>query len=189
MKRFVSRGDVVVVKPNIGWDRMPIHAANTNPDVVGDGRAARLRSGRQAGRRHRRLVQRPEPLLPALGHLARGLRRSAPRSSSPPSTASARMRLKGEVLDEWPVYTPLVNADKVINVPVAKHHNLAKYTGGDEELVRRRSAAGATACTRTSTSRSPTSRPSCAPRSSSSTRRACSCATARRAATSTTRRR
>src|SRR5580704_3719840 len=35
MKRFISRGDVVVVKPNIGWDRMPIHAANTNPDVVG----------------------------------------------------------------------------------------------------------------------------------------------------------
>src|SRR6266496_470882 len=34
MKRFISRGDVVVVKPNIGWDRMPIHAANTNPEVV-----------------------------------------------------------------------------------------------------------------------------------------------------------
>jgi len=33
------------------------------------------------------------------------------------------------VLDEWPVYTPLVQADKLINVPVAKHHNLAKYTG------------------------------------------------------------
>ena len=32
MKRFISRGDVVVIKPNIGWDRMPIHAANTNPD-------------------------------------------------------------------------------------------------------------------------------------------------------------
>ena len=38
------------------------------------------------------------------------------------------MRMKGDVLDEWPVYTPLVNADKVINVPVAKHHNLSKYT-------------------------------------------------------------
>ena len=38
------------------------------------------------------------------------------------------MRLKGEVLDEWPVFTTLVDADKVINVPVAKHHNLAKYT-------------------------------------------------------------
>lgn len=36
MKRFVSRGDIVVVKPNIGWDRTPIHAANTNPTVVGE---------------------------------------------------------------------------------------------------------------------------------------------------------
>jgi hypothetical protein len=34
MKRFMSRGDVVVVKPNIGWDRTPLHAANTNPEVV-----------------------------------------------------------------------------------------------------------------------------------------------------------
>jgi uncharacterized protein (DUF362 family) len=38
------------------------------------------------------------------------------------------MRLKGDVLDEWPIFTTLVAADKVINVPVAKHHNLAKYT-------------------------------------------------------------
>jgi len=34
MKRFVSRGDIVLVKPNIGWDRTPEQAANTNPDVV-----------------------------------------------------------------------------------------------------------------------------------------------------------
>jgi uncharacterized protein (DUF362 family) len=39
------------------------------------------------------------------------------------------MRLRGEVLDEWPVSRPSSNADKVINVPVAKHHNLARYTG------------------------------------------------------------
>jgi uncharacterized protein (DUF362 family) len=32
------------------------------------------------------------------------------------------------VLDLWPVYTPILNADKVINAPVAKHHNLSKYT-------------------------------------------------------------
>ena len=36
MRRFVSTGDVVVVKPNIGWDRTPAQAANTNPDVVGE---------------------------------------------------------------------------------------------------------------------------------------------------------
>jgi len=32
--RFISRGDIVVVKPNIGWDRPPEYAANTNPEVV-----------------------------------------------------------------------------------------------------------------------------------------------------------
>ncbi len=31
MQRFVSRGDIVAVKPNIGWDRTPAQAANTNP--------------------------------------------------------------------------------------------------------------------------------------------------------------
>jgi hypothetical protein len=36
IRRFISRGDVVVVKPNIGWDRTPEQAANTNPDVVAE---------------------------------------------------------------------------------------------------------------------------------------------------------
>lgn len=128
MKRYVSRGDIVVVKPNIGWDRTPIHAANTNPGVV----AAVVRLAYEAGAKKvvvtdascnepNRCFQRSgiwkaaydmgaEVVLPA-AHRFRG------------------MRLKGEVLDDWPVFTPLVNADKVINVPVAKHHNLAKYTG------------------------------------------------------------
>jgi uncharacterized protein (DUF362 family) len=32
--RFVKRGDRVVVKPNIGWDKAPELAANTNPVLV-----------------------------------------------------------------------------------------------------------------------------------------------------------
>ncbi|WP_437601074.1 DUF362 domain-containing protein [Sorangium sp. So ce590] len=127
MRRFISRGDVVVVKPNIGWDRTPIHAANTNPKVV----AEVVRLAYDAGAKSvivtdascnepNRCFQRSgiwkaaydvgaEVVIPA-AHRFRG------------------MRLKGEVLDDWPVYTPLVNADKVINVPIAKHHNLSKYT-------------------------------------------------------------
>src|SRR3972149_4910761 len=34
IKTILSRGDVVVLKPNIGWDRTPEQAANTDPDVV-----------------------------------------------------------------------------------------------------------------------------------------------------------
>lgn len=127
MQRFISRGDIVVVKPNIGWDRTPLHAANTNPKVV----AEVVRLAYDAGAKQvvvtdascnepNRCFQRSgiwkaaydvgaEVILPA-EHRFRG------------------MRLKGEVLDDWPVFTPLVNADKLINVPVAKHHNLSKYT-------------------------------------------------------------
>ena len=34
MGKFVSKGDKVLVKPNIGWDRTPKQAACTNPDVI-----------------------------------------------------------------------------------------------------------------------------------------------------------
>ena len=34
MQAFVKKGDVVVVKPNMGWDRAPEFAANTHPQVV-----------------------------------------------------------------------------------------------------------------------------------------------------------
>jgi uncharacterized protein (DUF362 family) len=128
MGRFIGRGDIVVVKPNIGWDRTPIHAANTNPKVVAevvrlafDAGAKRVVVTDASCNEPNRCFQRSgiwkaaydvgaDVILPA-AHRFRG------------------MRLQGEVLDDWPVYTPLVNADKVINVPVAKHHNLARYTG------------------------------------------------------------
>jgi len=47
----------------------------------------------------------------------------------PASHRFKTMRLRGDLLDEWPVYTPLIEADKLINIPVAKHHNLSHYTG------------------------------------------------------------
>jgi uncharacterized protein (DUF362 family) len=35
MNQFVSKGQTVVVKPNIGWDVIPEKGANTNPRLVG----------------------------------------------------------------------------------------------------------------------------------------------------------
>jgi uncharacterized protein (DUF362 family) len=36
--------------------------------------------------------------------------------------------INGKALKEWPLYSEVLDADKVINVPVAKHHGLAKLT-------------------------------------------------------------
>ena len=34
MSRFVKKGQIVVIKPNIGWARTPAEGANTNPELV-----------------------------------------------------------------------------------------------------------------------------------------------------------
>jgi uncharacterized protein (DUF362 family) len=125
--KFVSRGDVVVVKPNIGWDRMPIHAANTNPDVVG----AVIRLAFEAGAK-KVVVADGSCNDPNRCFQRSGIWKAAYDLGAdvvlPQEHRFRSMRLKGDVLDEWPVFTTLVDADKIINVPVAKHHNLAKFT-------------------------------------------------------------
>ena len=40
------------------------------------------------------------------------------------------VRLDGLALKEWPLYTEILEADKVINVPIAKTHGLATLTLG-----------------------------------------------------------
>ena len=35
IERFVSKGDKVTIKPNIGWDKTPELAGNTNPELIG----------------------------------------------------------------------------------------------------------------------------------------------------------
>jgi len=128
MSKFVSRGDVVVVKPNIGWDRMPIHAANTNPDVV----AAVIKLAYEAGAK-KVVVADGSCNDPNRCFQRSGIWRAAYAVGAevvlPQEHRFRTMRLKGDVLDEWPIFTTLVDADKVINVPIAKHHNLAKFTG------------------------------------------------------------
>jgi uncharacterized protein (DUF362 family) len=129
MHRFISRGDVVVVKPNIGWDRMPIHAANTNPDVVG----AVIREAFDAGAK-KVVVADGSCNDPNRCFQRSGIWRKAYSLGAevvlPAEHRFRTTRMKGELLDEWPIFTTLIDADKVINVPVAKHHNLAKFTAG-----------------------------------------------------------
>ena len=129
MKRFVSRGDIVVVKPNIGWDRMPIHAANTNPDVVGAVVEQAFNAGAKKVIVADGSCNEPERCFQRSGIWRKAYSLGA-EVVLPAEHRYRTTRMKGEILDEWPIFTTLVDADKVINVPVAKHHNLAKFTAG-----------------------------------------------------------
>ena len=67
--------DVVVLKPNIAWDRTPEQAANTNPELVAEVVRQCWQAGAQARDRHRRELQRAAPLLSAFRHSGGGARR------------------------------------------------------------------------------------------------------------------
>jgi uncharacterized protein (DUF362 family) len=53
----------------------------------------------------------------------------------PRSTLMRDMKLQGNRLGIWPVFVPLIEADKLINLPVAKHHSLSTLTLGMKNWI------------------------------------------------------
>ncbi len=43
--------------------------------------------------------------------------------------------LEGQDIKRWPFYQPILEADLVINVPIAKHHSLARLTLAGKNLL------------------------------------------------------
>jgi uncharacterized protein (DUF362 family) len=129
IRRFVSRQDVVVLKPNIAWDRTPEQAANTNPDVV----AEVVRQCWQAGAK-RVLVTDVSCNEPRRCFQRSGIQAAARAEGAevilPDPELYREVDLGGVVLKSWPVFTPFLEADKVINLPIAKHHGLTGVTLG-----------------------------------------------------------
>jgi uncharacterized protein (DUF362 family) len=129
MRRFVSRGDTVVLKPNMAWDRTPEQAANTSPEVLAE--VARLAF--DAGARRVVVAEVPihDPRRTAeRSGLAAAARAVGAELPLPEESRFREVDLEGEVLRRWPVFRPLLEADKVINLPVAKHHSLTGATLG-----------------------------------------------------------
>jgi uncharacterized protein (DUF362 family) len=127
LKRFLSKGDVVWVKPNIGWDRTPEQAANTNPDVL----ATIIRLCFEAGAKTVKVGD--NPCHPADKTYARsGLADAAQAAGAEvlflDPSRFREMAIGGERVKSLPVYPGIVECDLVINVPIAKHHRLAELT-------------------------------------------------------------
>jgi len=127
--RFVSRQDVVVLKPNIAWDRIPEQAANTNPDVV----AEVVRQCWQAGAKRVIVTDvscnEPRRCFHRSGIQAAALAEHA-EVILPDPELFREVDMGGVVLKSWPVFTPFLEADKIFNLPIAKHHVLTGATLG-----------------------------------------------------------
>jgi uncharacterized protein (DUF362 family) len=134
MGRFISRGDIVLVKPNIGWDRTPEQAGNTNPEVV----ATLVRLCLDAGAKEVKVFDHPCE-DPRRCYVNSGIMEAAKGAGATVSYIDERrfrtMDIKGEALKNWEVYQEAVEVDKIINVPILKHHSLARLTMGMKNFM------------------------------------------------------
>ena len=135
MKRFVKPGDVVVVKPNMGWDRTPEQAANTNPLVVRAVVEEVLAAGAKKVKVFDRTCNDERRCYANSGiqGALKGLPNVEVRFIE--NERFKKVLLNGEALKEWELYGEVLSANVFINVPVAKHHKLTGLTMGLKNIM------------------------------------------------------
>jgi uncharacterized protein (DUF362 family) len=134
MSTFVSKGDVVFVKPNISWDRPPAQAATTNPAVV----EAVVTMVLEAGAK--KVIIADNTCNDARrSYTNSGIKEAGEKAGAKVPFMEKRKFVKtdlgGEVIKKWDVYREVLEADKIINVPIAKHHGLSQVTLSMKNLM------------------------------------------------------
>jgi uncharacterized protein (DUF362 family) len=129
MDRFVSRGDKVLVKPNIGWDRTPEQGACTNPEVI----KTLVELCFEAGAKQVTVMD--NPCNPAQrtyvrSGIAEAAKKAGAKTPFPNEFKLKKLPLNGEWFKDWEVYSDFVEVDKIINVPATKTHSLSRVTLG-----------------------------------------------------------
>jgi uncharacterized protein (DUF362 family) len=133
MRRFVHKGDRVVIKPNIGWDRNPEQAANTHPLVVkalaeealAAGAAKVLIFDRTCNEERRCYVNSGiQEALQSIKDRRLQMYHPDERKYVPVDI------VRGKAVNRLEIYKDALEADSYINVPVAKHHSLSTLTMG-----------------------------------------------------------
>jgi uncharacterized protein (DUF362 family) len=135
MGKFVKSNQTVLVKPNIGWDRLPAQAANTNPEVV----AEVVKMCLEAGAKHVRVLDR------TCNEARRCYKNSGIEKSAGDAGAQVRFIVdslfeevkipSGQLITSWPIYRDALESDVLINVPIAKNHAISRITLGFKNLM------------------------------------------------------
>ena len=124
MSRFIQNGDVVMIKPNVAFDRPPALAATTHPDAL---RAvAKLVFAAGASK----IIIADNPINSPTGcFLKSGLRQVADDLGLdllyPETNSFSPLELNGEILKHWTFFhEPFKKTTKVIGLAPCKDHNL-----------------------------------------------------------------
>lgn len=137
MGRFVTKGQTVVIKPNLAWQRTAEQAANTNPEVVG----TLIRLCREAGAGRVTVIEHTIDTPARLVFDISGMQRAVDEAGGELVSAhdegmyaeipipGGRLRTRERVIRQ------VLEADVFINVPIAKVHGSTKLTLGMKNLM------------------------------------------------------
>jgi uncharacterized protein (DUF362 family) len=133
--KLVKANDVVVVKPNMAWDRLPERAATTNPQVI----AKVVELCKKAGAERVMVFDRTcndarrsydtSGIAKAAEEAGADVDFVLPRKFRPISIP------EGESMKNWPIYEDAVKADVLINIPIAKDHSTSRLTLGLKNMM------------------------------------------------------
>lgn len=135
IKQYVKAGDVVVVKPNMGWDRSTEFAANSHPLVVRAVVEECLAAGAKKVKVFDHTCNDPRRCYVNSGiqKALQGIRGVECKQIEPERFKMTT--LNGQFLKEWELYDEALSANVFINLPVAKHHGLSKLTLGLKNIM------------------------------------------------------
>ncbi|WP_455278535.1 DUF362 domain-containing protein [[Eubacterium] cellulosolvens] len=137
IERFVKLGDNVIIKPNICVSyRSFEYAATTNPEVVG----ALTSMSLNAGAKGVRVMDNSFGGSPEKAYTNSGIEQSVNAAGGEMELMSAIKYREvdiphGKDINRWSIYGDILDADVLINVPIAKHHSLARLTLGMKNLL------------------------------------------------------
>jgi uncharacterized protein (DUF362 family) len=133
--KLVTPGDVVVVKPNMAWDRAPELATTTNPEVVAAVVGLCLKAGAKDVKVFDRTCNDPRA-----SYDSSGIAKAAEEAGASVTHANKRKFRSlpipsGKSMTEWEIYEDAARADVLINIPIAKHHSTSRLTLGLKNMM------------------------------------------------------
>ncbi len=135
MERFVKKGQTVVVKPNIAWNRPPELGANTHPGLVKRVVEHCVKAGAKKVYVLDHTVNKSADC-----YKKSGIEQAARDGGAivvPVDTEGRyqKVQIPGDTLKETAVHEQVLEADVLVNVPVIKHHASAKVTLSMKNLM------------------------------------------------------
>ena len=131
MKKFVNSGEVVVVKPNMAWDRPPELAANAHPDVVRQVVQLCLDAGAKKVKVLDRTCHDARKAYKNSGiqDAVEGLKDPRAVVEFVDERRFVELKVEGaKALKKWYFYKDILEADRFINIPIAKQHAESRLT-------------------------------------------------------------